>query len=193
MACISFSSRNRRPREEVIHTERNRPSRAVPARARLDAFAAVGAQGSAGEQKSLGDRGAYCGGGAQREPGLELFSRASMTPPPVSADVGRQRGGRKDRGGRFRACACRGHRGKRDAVGEESWVVSCCCGVCKCPITKGSFWCENEHPNGDHSCYLTGCAEISHRRNKHVRVESCLLYTSPSPRDKRQSRMPSSA
>ena len=24
-------------------------------------------------------------------------------------------------------------------------------------------------------------------------VESCLLYTSPSPRDKRQSRMPSSA
>ena len=95
-----------------------------------------------------------------------------MTPPPVSADVGRQRGGRKDRGGRFRACACRGHRGKRDAVGEESWVVSCCCGVCKCPITKGSFWCENEHPNGDHSCYLTGCAEISHRRNKHVRVES---------------------
>ena len=26
-----------------------------------------------------------------------------------------------------------------------------------------------------------------------VKVESCLLYTSPSPRDKRQSRMPSSA
>ena len=26
-----------------------------------------------------------------------------------------------------------------------------------------------------------------------VRVGSCLLYTSPSPRDKRQSRMPSSA
>ena len=26
-----------------------------------------------------------------------------------------------------------------------------------------------------------------------VQVESCLLYTSPSPRDKRQSRMPSSA
>ena len=25
------------------------------------------------------------------------------------------------------------------------------------------------------------------------RVQSCLLYTSPSPRDKRQSRMPSSA
>ena len=27
----------------------------------------------------------------------------------------------------------------------------------------------------------------------HGRVEACLLYTSPSPRDKRQSRMPSSA
>ena len=26
-----------------------------------------------------------------------------------------------------------------------------------------------------------------------VEIESCLLYTSPSPRDKRQSRMPSSA
>ena len=26
-----------------------------------------------------------------------------------------------------------------------------------------------------------------------ARVETCLLYTSPSPRDKRQSRMPSSA
>ena len=29
--------------------------------------------------------------------------------------------------------------------------------------------------------------------NTHVLVQSCLLYTSPSPRDKRQSRMPSSA
>ena len=29
--------------------------------------------------------------------------------------------------------------------------------------------------------------------NKHSLISSCLLYTSPSPRDKRQSRMPSSA
>ena len=28
---------------------------------------------------------------------------------------------------------------------------------------------------------------------KYMQVEACLLYTSPSPRDKRQSRMPSSA
>ena len=26
-----------------------------------------------------------------------------------------------------------------------------------------------------------------------IRIKTCLLYTSPSPRDKRQSRMPSSA
>ena len=30
-------------------------------------------------------------------------------------------------------------------------------------------------------------------KNKPVDVKACLLYTSPSPRDKRQSRMPSSA
>ena len=29
--------------------------------------------------------------------------------------------------------------------------------------------------------------------NSLIRVSTCLLYTSPSPRDKRQSRMPSSA
>ena len=29
--------------------------------------------------------------------------------------------------------------------------------------------------------------------NKNTIIKSCLLYTSPSPRDKRQSRMPSSA
>ena len=33
------------------------------------------------------------------------------------------------------------------------------------------------------------CASIKHKYN----VDTCLLYTSPSPRDKRQSRMPSSA
>ena len=34
------------------------------------------------------------------------------------------------------------------------------------------------------------CAEVEQSLGKHP---SCLLYTSPSPRDKRQSRMPSSA
>ena len=35
--------------------------------------------------------------------------------------------------------------------------------------------------------------KLVYRRNKNIRDYICLLYTSPSPRDKRQSRMPSSA
>ena len=41
--------------------------------------------------------------------------------------------------------------------------------------------CQNE--------YRTFKAELSNSANRN----NCLLYTSPSPRDKRQSRMPSSA
>ena len=37
-----------------------------------------------------------------------------------------------------------------------------------------------------------GEAELFHRKGKRL-YTVCLLYTSPSPRDKRQSRMPSSA
>ena len=45
---------------------------------------------------------------------------------------------------------------------------------------------------------LLGGVEIAHEREERFRDEArqarnCLLYTSPSPRDKRQSRMPSSA
>ena len=36
-------------------------------------------------------------------------------------------------------------------------------------------------------------ASISSLSNDQLREKTCLLYTSPSPRDKRQSRMPSSA
>ena len=36
------------------------------------------------------------------------------------------------------------------------------------------------------------CALIK-TKNENLLVNTCLLYTSPSPRDKRQSRMPSSA
>ena len=34
---------------------------------------------------------------------------------------------------------------------------------------------------------------VIHEHERLVRAGTCLLYTSPSPRDKRQSRMPSSA
>ena len=36
-------------------------------------------------------------------------------------------------------------------------------------------------------------AAIERGQNKYTQTQGCLLYTSPSPRDKRQSRMPSSA
>ena len=40
---------------------------------------------------------------------------------------------------------------------------------------------------------FTGFKEILNGRVKTLHPKICLLYTSPSPRDKRQSRMPSSA
>ena len=39
---------------------------------------------------------------------------------------------------------------------------------------------------------LTGIETLSLRMDKHI-SNSCLLYTSPSPRDRQKSRMPSSA
>ena len=38
-----------------------------------------------------------------------------------------------------------------------------------------------------------GALEDKIKANEILKYKSCLLYTSPSPRDKRQSRMPSSA
>lgn len=86
-----------------VHIGRNRPSCAAPACASLGAAAEVGAQGATGYGTSLGNGGAGCGGGAQREPGIEPLSRASATAHPMSADAGRQRGDRTDGGGRFDA------------------------------------------------------------------------------------------
>ena len=40
---------------------------------------------------------------------------------------------------------------------------------------------------------LHGFPELSFSWRKIIPILACLLYTSPSPRDKRQSRMPSSA
>ena len=42
-------------------------------------------------------------------------------------------------------------------------------------------------------CLEAYCAPTYHPMSEGIAVEGCLLYTSPSPRDKRQSRMPSSA
>ena len=40
---------------------------------------------------------------------------------------------------------------------------------------------------------LTGLGERSHLLSKDINLDTCLLYTSPSPRDRQKSRMPSSA
>ena len=49
--------------------------------------------------------------------------------------------------------------------------------------------------NGDQTLHSIGCAGrlIQFEETEDGRYMICLLYTSPSPRDKRQSRMPSSA
>ena len=46
-------------------------------------------------------------------------------------------------------------------------------------------WVEHEIENGERNLLAV--------KNEVLALENCLLYTSPSPRDKRQSRMPSSA
>ena len=52
-----------------------------------------------------------------------------------------------------------------------------------------SFTATNTHHEGGFS----SAGVFSLGVGSYLRVDGCLLYTSPSPRDKRQSRMPSSA
>ena len=47
-------------------------------------------------------------------------------------------------------------------------------------------------PSGGYTCYYD-CTECTEAMSPPPPLSPCLLYTSPSPRDKRQSRMPSSA
>ena len=49
-----------------------------------------------------------------------------------------------------------------------------------------------DNPNGKRSDYLCEIAEITSEVIDEV-INTCLLYTSPSPRDRQKSRMPSSA
>ena len=54
-------------------------------------------------------------------------------------------------------------------------------------------WNDNDHKKGEETYVngvLDGLVTVWHDNGN---KDSCLLYTSPSPRDKRQSRMPSSA
>ena len=51
---------------------------------------------------------------------------------------------------------------------------------------------DNESPGKSPGCMVALTGNYA-RCNDDVQLRDCLLYTSPSPRDKRQSRMPSSA
>ena len=59
---------------------------------------------------------------------------------------------------------------------------------------------DGESPSEDYKVHLIEPTDFQLNKffyknigKKHKWIDSCLLYTSPSPRDKRQSRMPSSA
>ena len=58
------------------------------------------------------------------------------------------------------------------------------------PLVSVSLVRERDSQSGD---WVTLISENSDSSGKYEYLVDCLLYTSPSPRDKRQSRMPSSA
>ena len=68
--------------------------------------------------------------------------------------------------------------GKVDDIFEKNFMTA----------AKFSVEIENIVKEGDLN-YIEAIVQFCEDKN----IEICLLYTSPSPRDKRQSRMPSSA
>ena len=87
-------------------------------------------------------------------------------------------------------------------IGNIHW---CLCGECKPMETEAESLCcldtnevPDEHFEGKYFLYEIGYNIIGYIKMKSEKYFFlnhiiCLLYTSPSPRDKRQSRMPSSA
>ena len=55
------------------------------------------------------------------------------------------------------------------------------------------FIAETNPPENVLKILETSCFDCHSSKTKYPWYNNCLLYTSPSPRDKRQSRMPSSA
>ena len=56
-----------------------------------------------------------------------------------------------------------------------------------------SIWIAEHHFSNRYGILPDPFSYLSYLAAKTTRIKLCLLYTSPSPRDKRQSRMPSSA
>ena len=75
---------------------------------------------------------------------------------------------------------------KDDMRGVVSGIVSAPAGICReIDLAEGGNW----------FLVVATCLDLIHsnKEGKIITKYTCLLYTSPSPRDKRQSRMPSSA
>ena len=73
-------------------------------------------------------------------------------------------------------------------VGTDLFVVDCTCS----PANEVELLIDSDTSVGIETCVELSRA-IEAEFDRDTEDFSCLLYTSPSPRDKRQSRMPSSA
>ena len=57
----------------------------------------------------------------------------------------------------------------------------------------GRFWAAYTESSGERSNVPDGYSYVDGIQDQYTRLVTCLLYTSPSPRDRQKSRMPSSA
>ena len=73
-------------------------------------------------------------------------------------------------------------------VVEEASVVAAASNMAKRCLKSGGFRSSNDDPIMIGQIQVVGLKDVGAAQSS-----VCLLYTSPSPRDKRQSRMPSSA
>ena len=87
-----------------------------------------------------------------------------------------------------------------DCAARASWESGSCPGHNKqrcllglLPEPIGRLGCESGNPDQSQIDPDSACAHYTVSSRCGSSSRSCLLYTSPSPRDKRQSRMPSSA
>ena len=80
--------------------------------------------------------------------------------------------------------------GSSRAAAAAVVVAATATGVASCDVID-----QWEAKQGEHAWLeeVQGERALAFAKRENAKTEDCLLYTSPSPRDKRQSRMPSSA